>query len=122
MGNWLGSLGSRGYNEDWEGNAWWEHAGYPYDLSPGGNEPCYQFSITIDDDDDDDYDTVELETDADIASGQSGGPLWAIFNDGGHQIIGVLSGRDNDFLESSNVFAGGNGLNALVTWGRANWG
>jgi V8-like Glu-specific endopeptidase len=122
MGDWLGAFGSRGYSEDWEGNAWWEHAGYPYDLSPNGDQPCYQFQITIDDDDDDDFDTVELETDADIASGQSGGPLWAIFNDGGHQIVGVLSGRDDDFLESSNVFAGGSGLNALVKWGRDNWG
>lgn len=121
MGDWLGYFGSRGYSEDWESNAWWEHAGYPYDLSPNGDEPCYQFNITIDDDDDDDFDTVELETDADIASGQSGGPLWAIFKDGGHQIVGVLSGRDDDFLESSNVFAGGSGLNSLVSWGRKNW-
>jgi V8-like Glu-specific endopeptidase len=121
MGDWLGYFGSRGYDEDWEGNAYWAHVGYPYDLSPNGDEPCYQLDITIDDDDDDDFDTVELETDADIASGQSGGPLWAIFKDGGRQIVGVLSGRDDDFLESSNVFAGGNGLNNLVTWGRNNW-
>src|SRR5207248_8011270 len=53
----------------WEGNAYWAHVGYPYDLSPNGDEPCYQLDITIDDDDDDDFDTVELETDADIASG-----------------------------------------------------
>jgi hypothetical protein len=121
MGNWLGYFGSRGYDEDWEGNAYWEHVGYPYDLSPNGDEPCYQLGITIDDDDDDDFDTVELETDADIASGQSGGPLWAIFKDGGRQIVGVLSGRDDDVAESSNVFASGTGLNNLVSWGRNNW-
>jgi V8-like Glu-specific endopeptidase len=122
MGDWLGAFGARGYDEDWEGNAFWEHAGYPYDLSPNGDQPCYQFTITIDDDDDDDFHTVELETDADISSGQSGGPLWAIFKDGGHQIVGVLSGRDSDVFESSNVFAGGAGLSALVKWGRDNWG
>ncbi len=122
MGSWLGYFGSRGYNEDWEGHAYWEHNGYPYDLSPGGTKPCYQFSVTIDDDDNDDFDTVELETDADIASGQSGGPLHGHFANGGFQIVGVLGGRDNDVFESSNVFAGGSGLNALVKWGRANWG
>jgi V8-like Glu-specific endopeptidase len=122
MGDWLGYFGSRGYGENWEGNAYWEHNGYPYDLSPGGNKPCYQFSVTIDDDDDDDHDTVELETDADIASGQSGGPLHGYFDNGGFQIVGVLGGQDSDFLETSNVFAGGSGLNALVKWGRDNWG
>jgi V8-like Glu-specific endopeptidase len=122
MGSWLGYFGSRGYSEDWEGHAYWEHDGYPYDLSPGGNQPCYQFSVTIDDDDDDDHDTVELETDADIASGQSGGPLHGFFDNGGFQVVGVLGGQDSDFLETSNVFAGGSGLNALVKWGRNNWG
>jgi V8-like Glu-specific endopeptidase len=122
MGDWLGYFGSRGYDEDWEGEALWDHVGYPYDLSPNGDEPCFQGGITIDDDDDDDYNTVELETDADIASGQSGGPLWAHFKEGGRQIVGVLSGRDDDFAESSNVFAGGSGLNSLVGWGRAHWG
>jgi V8-like Glu-specific endopeptidase len=121
MGDWLGYFGSRSYDEDWEDNAWWEHVGYPYDLSPSGTKPCYQLSIDINDDDDDDYDTVELETDADIASGQSGGPLWAVFNDGGPQVIGVLSGNQDNFWETTNIFAGGNGLNSLVTWGRNNW-
>jgi hypothetical protein len=120
MGTWLGYFGSRGYSEDWEGNAYWEHDGYPYDLSPGGSQPSFQFSVTIDDDDDDDFDTVELETDADIASGQSGGPLHGFFSDGGFQIVGVLGGEDND--EGTNVFAGGSGLNALVKWGRDTWG
>jgi V8-like Glu-specific endopeptidase len=106
MGDWLGYFGSRGFSEDWEGHAYWEHNGYPYDLSPGGNKPCYQFSVTIDDDDNDDHDTVELETDADIASGQSGGPLHGHFTNGGFQVVGVLGGRDNDAFESSNVFAG----------------
>jgi len=121
MGDWLGYFGSRGYDEDWEGNAWWEHAGYPYDMSPNGDEPCYELGVTIDDDDDDDYDTVELETDADIASGQSGGPLWAVFDGDNRQIIGVLSGREDATFESSNIFAGGSGLNGLVRWGRDNW-
>jgi V8-like Glu-specific endopeptidase len=121
MGDWLGYFGCRSYNSTWEGHALWEHAGYPYDLSMNGDEPCYQFGITVDDDDTDDYDTVELETNADTASGQSGGPLWAVFKDGGNQIIGVLSGNEDGTLETSNVFAGGNGLVNLVTWGRQTW-
>ncbi|HEX7139745.1 MAG TPA: trypsin-like serine protease [Vicinamibacterales bacterium] len=121
MGDWLGYFGSRGYDDGWEDNAWWEHVGYPFDLTPNADEPCYQLSITINDDDGDDHDTVELETDADIASGQSGGPLWAVFDDGGNQIIGVLSGNQDSWWETTNIFAGGSGLNALVKWGRDNW-
>ena len=120
MGDWLGYFGSRGYSEDWEDHAYWEHNGYPYDLSPNGVDPCYQFGVTINDDDNDDHDTVELETDADVASGQSGGPIHGYFDNGGFQIVGVLGGNISD--ESSNVFAGGSGLNALVKWGRDNWG
>jgi V8-like Glu-specific endopeptidase len=120
LGDWLGYFGSRGFDSGWKDHAWWEHAGYPFDLSSNGTDPSYQFSITINDDDSDNFDTVELETDADIASGQSGGPLWAIFQDGGHQIIGVLSGHESG-NETTNIFAGGNGLNSLVKWGRDNW-
>ena len=121
MGDWLGYFGSRSYNDDWEDHPWWEHVGYPFDLSLGGTEPSYQFNITINDDDGDSYNTLELETNADTASGQSGGPLWAIFKDGGHQILGVLSGNQNGLWETTNIFAGGSGLNSLVRWGRNNW-
>jgi V8-like Glu-specific endopeptidase len=121
MGDWLGYFGSRSYDDGWEDNAWWEHVGYPYDLSPGGVRPSWEMSITIDDDDGDDYDTLELETNADIASGQSGGPLWAVWQNGGNQIVGICSGNQDSFWETTNIFAGGNGLNSLVSWGRANW-
>jgi V8-like Glu-specific endopeptidase len=121
MGDWLGYFGSRGFDNSWENHPYWSHIGYPYDLSLNGVEPSFQSGITVNDDDGDSFDTYELETDADIASGQSGGPLWGVWTDGGHQIIGVLSGNEND-SEYTNIFAGGSGLNSLVKWGRDNWG
>jgi hypothetical protein len=100
----------------------WSHAGYPYDLSPGGNRPCYELGIAVHDDDGDSHDTLEVETRADIASGQSGGPLWGVFEGGQRHIIGTLSGHEDNFAEpTSNVFAGGNGLVELIRWGRDNW-
>ncbi len=123
MGEWLGYFGYRGYDDDWEDLAVWTHAGYPYDLSPNGDYPSVEYDIKVEDDDSDKYDTVELETKADIASGQSGGPLWARFRNGGRQITGVLSGREDNFAEPKNsLFAGGNGLVSLARWGRDNWG
>lgn len=123
FGSWLGYFGYRTYDDDWEDLHVWTHAGYPYDLSPSGNWPCFELGISVHDDDSDSYDTLELETRADIASGQSGGPLWGRWANGGRQIIGTLSGREDNFAEAKNsLFAGGNGLSRLCRWGRDNWG
>jgi hypothetical protein len=70
----------------------------------------------------DSYNTLEIETDADTAKGQSGGPLWGVFS-GDRRVIGTLNGHEDMFAEpTSNVFAGGTGLVELVRWGRNNWG
>jgi len=122
MGEWLGHLGARTYDDDWEDRAVWAHVGYPYDLSMGGQRPTFELGISVHDDDSDSYDTLEIETKADGASGQSGGPLWGVFRNGGHQVIGTLSGIEDNFAEAKNtLFAGGNGLVNLVRWGRDNW-
>lgn len=122
MGEWLGNFGCRTYDDDWEDLSVWAHAGYPYDMSPNGDRPCFELGIAVRDDDSDSFDTMEVETDADIASGQSGGPLWGMFN-GDPQIIGTLAGHEDLFADNtSNLFAGGNGLVQLVIWGRENWG
>jgi V8-like Glu-specific endopeptidase len=123
FGDWLGYFGYRTYDDDWEDLRVWSHAGYPYDLSASGSRPCYELGISVHDDDSDSYNTLELETRADIASGQSGGPLWGRWTNGGRQIIGTLSGREDNFAEEKNsLFAGGNGLSRLCRWGRDNWG
>jgi V8-like Glu-specific endopeptidase len=122
MGEWLGSLGARTYDDAWEDLGVWAHAGYPYDLSMGGQRPSFELGISVHDDDSDSFDTLEVETRADAASGQSGGPLWGVFQDGGHQVIGTMSGVEDNFLEAKNaLFAGGNGLVNLIRWGRDNW-
>jgi V8-like Glu-specific endopeptidase len=123
FGTWLGYFGYRTYDDDWEDLHVWAHAGYPYDLSSSGDRPCFELGISVHDDDSDSYDTLELETRADIASGQSGGPLWGRWASGGNQIIGTLSGREDNFAEEKNsLFAGGTGLSRLCRWGRDNWG
>ena len=122
LGDWLGFFGANSYDDDWEDRAVWAHAGYPYDLSPNSARPCFELGIAVRDDDSDSYDTLEIETRADIASGQSGGPLWGVF-EGDRRVIGTLSGREDNFGEETNsLFAGGNGLLQLIRWGRDHWG
>lgn len=123
FGDWLGFFGARAYDDDWEDGHYWSHVGYPWDLSPAGTRPSYELGISVEDDDSDDYDTLELETEADGGSGQSGGPLWGRWEQGGRQVIGVLSGIEDNVAEAKNVlFAGGQGLVSLVSWARSTWG
>jgi hypothetical protein len=113
MGDWLGFFGCRTYDGDWEDMSVWTHAGYPYDKSMGGVRPTFELGISVVDDDSDSYDTLEVETKADIGSGQSGGPLWAVFSGGQRQIIGTLSVREDNFGEPKNsLFAEGTGWSA----------
>ncbi len=121
MGEWLGTFGARAYDDDWEDRAVWAHAGYPWDFSMGGHRPTFELGIAVRDDDGDSFDTLEVETRADSGSGQSGGPLWGVFG-GDRQVIGTLSGIEDNFGEPKNtLFAGGNGLVNLIRWGRENW-
>ena len=121
LGEWLGFFGTQGYIDDWEDQARFTHAGYPFDLG-NWTRPCYQNGISVSDDDNDKFGTLELETNADIASGQSGGPLWGFFDGAQRRVIGTLSGNQNHFGEPENsCFAGGNALVRLIDWGRANW-
>lgn len=123
LGRWLGHFGAATYNDAWEDQHVWSHVGYPYDLSPGGDVPSFEGGIAVEDDDSDSYSTLEVETRADIASGQSGGPLWSRFTDGQRRIIGTLSGREDNFAEPKNsLFAGGAGMIRLVQWARDTWG
>lgn len=125
MGEWLGYLGAITYDDAWEDRSVWAHCGYPYDLGPyppTPDRPCYQMGIAVFDDDSDDYDTLELETKADIASCQSGGPLFAPFDDGHTRVIGTLAGRTDHWDEEKcSLFAGGNGLVKLISWGREHY-
>jgi V8-like Glu-specific endopeptidase len=122
LGEWLGYFGASTYDDGDEDRHVWSHVGYPWDLSPNGDWPCYQKGIAVRDDDSDSFGTLEVETDADIASGHSGGPLWGLY-DGDRRIIGTLSGHEDKFLDNNNsLFAGGNGLVRLVKWARDNWG
>lgn len=119
MGDWLGHFGTRWYWDGWNGKPFWETVGYPCDLG-ASKRPTYQSGITVSSMTPDPYVTVELDADADLASGQSGGPLWAEWDDGGHQIIGITAAHDID--HDDNLFGGGAGLTTLVQWGRDNWG
>lgn len=130
VGDSMGYFGAQEYDSDWEDEAVWTMAGFPYDISKFGMSVQHGISVRDDDDGDDikldgaDYDTTQIESDADEASGASGSPLFAWFG-GKVRAIGVHSGVEHDWtasgIETWSCAAGGEGLVALARWGRENW-
>jgi V8-like Glu-specific endopeptidase len=123
LGDALGSLGIKTYNDDWEDRPVWTLVGYPGSLT-AGERPTFQAGIgVIDDDPSGDFTEVEYHGDA--TDGNSGGPLFATFSDGPY-IVGVHSGDEYRVIagvvaESNNVASGGRGLVNLALAMAAQW-
>jgi V8-like Glu-specific endopeptidase len=126
LGDLLGWMGFRTYDDDWEDEPRWTHVGYP-SSKYYGKFPCRQEHISVDDDDSGPNDSLELETYGDAGPGDSGGPLFGMFGTDA-QIVGVMSGNywspGGPFgigAYDYNVDAGGNALTKLCWYGRNNW-
>ena len=76
LGDTVGFIGSRGYDDSWDGSPYWTHVGYPGDLA-GGKRPCYQASIALDGSDTEPDTNEEITHKGDVWPGQSGGPFFA---------------------------------------------
>lgn len=123
LGNWLGYLGFRGYDDSWEGGNYWHLVGYPSAIT--SERPSWQGGIHVIDDDED-GDGQELEHHGDDTGGDSGGPFFGFWDDGPYA-IGTVSGYEeiSGFLgigsEDNNIVAGGPALNAICQYARQNW-
>jgi hypothetical protein len=124
VGSALGWMGTKVYDDGWEGGAYWTLAGYP-GMIAGAERPSYQSGIAVDDDDED-GDAMELEHEGDSTAGDSGGPFFATWDDGPHA-IGTTSGGESYSgplgigSEDNNIEAGGPAMVDLVNWGLSNW-
>jgi V8-like Glu-specific endopeptidase len=123
LGNPLGTMGIKTYDDDWEDKAVWALVGYPGDIT-GGERPTFQTGIPVIDDDPS-GDWAEIEHRGDATDGNSGGPLWANFPDGPY-LVGVHSGDEYRVVagvvaENNNVCSGGVGLPRLVNAVNAEW-
>ena len=121
LGDKLSYFGTVRYNDDWEDEEIFTIVGYPSDMS-NGRRPVIQEDVAVIDDDSDSYGTTEVETEADVSKGNSGGPLWRTYSNE-PRIVGICSGAQDEYsfpwhTKTRIVFAGGNGLNRLVRWGR----
>ncbi|MGE6786483.1 trypsin-like serine peptidase [Ensifer adhaerens] len=122
LGDALGWMGMRTYNDDWEDQSVWALVGYP-DIT-GGERPTFQTGIAVIDDDPS-GDFMEIEHRGDASDGNSGGPLWSQWPDGPY-LVGVHSGSEYKqvgpiIAEDNNVAAGGSGMVKLAVELEAQW-
>jgi hypothetical protein len=124
LGESLGYFGFRGYDDSWEGGAYWHLVGYPTAIT--AERPSWQGGIHVIDDDED-GDGQELEHHGDDTGGDSGGPFFGFWDDGPYA-IGTVSGYEvisggpfgiGD--EDNNIVAGGSALNGICQFARQNW-
>lgn len=127
MGDVVGYPGYRTYDSSWNGGSFWQHMGYPSDLS-GAARPAFQGSCVIS--------TVGTQSTAgqtghvlghfnDIVGGHSGGPVWGWWgNEPWPRVVGTQSAEANtpaNNTSGDNEFGGGPALSSLISWARANY-
>lgn len=127
IGDTVGYPGYRTYSDSWNGGGFWQHMGYPGDLS-GGERPAFQGSCVIS--------TVGNQSTAgqtgyvlghfnDAVGGHSGGPVWGWWDsEPWPRVVGAQSAEANtpaNNTSGDNEFGGGPALSSLISWARANF-
>jgi len=119
IGDRFGWLGVRTYDSGWDDEPYWRNIGYPEDVAQG-LFPTYQAGKELDEDEWDYGSGRSMTTTADTAKGQSGGPLFAFWDDGPYAVA-VVSAQGTYFLSGDeNWCSGGSDMTRLVSHARSN--
>lgn len=96
IGDLTGWMGSRSWSDDWDGEPYWSHIGYPGDLA-GGQRPSYQGSIALDGSFWDREVHTRIFHQGDVWPGQSGGPFFAWWDgESWPRVVADQSGQTSD--------------------------
>lgn len=127
MGDVVGFPGYRTYDSGWNGGTFWQHMGYPSDLS-GTERPAFQGSCIVS--------SVGNESTSgqtgfvlghfnDVVTGHSGGPVWGWWDaEPWPRVVGTQSAEASvpaNNTSGDNEFGGGPALSSLITWARSNF-
>jgi V8-like Glu-specific endopeptidase len=132
LGDRLSWLGTTTYADNWDGGSYWSHVGYPDDLG-GGTKPAWELWFSIANSWSPGYfesgSGLDIETFASLNHGDSGGPVFGWWNEGGPYggqpagpyVVATVSGEgtlDPNVTDwtarTSNWLAGGGEMPALV--------
>jgi V8-like Glu-specific endopeptidase len=117
IGELTGWMGARGYTDTWDGLNVWSHMGYPGDLN-NGQRPSWQSPFTVDGSDSEDDAHEAIMHQADVFPGQSGGPVFAWWdNEAGPRAVATQSWQN----ASTNGASGGADLDELVIRARTDF-
>jgi V8-like Glu-specific endopeptidase len=119
IGDMFGRFGVRTYNSSWDDEPYWFNVGYPGDI--GGSRqasmfPIWQRDKELDEDEVDYGSGRGMTTTADTFPGQSGGPMFAFWDEGPY-VVSVVSAQGQYYLSGDeNWCAGGSDLTRLVNF------
>ncbi len=132
LGDQLSWFGTTSYDDSWDGTTYWNHVGYPDDVG-GGTKPAWELWFSIKNSWSPGFfeggSGLNIETFASLNHGDSGGPIFGWWGDGGPDgksdagpyIVAVVSGEGSlppvysDLTErTANWLAGGSELVDLV--------
>ncbi len=108
IGDLFGWMGTRTYNSSWDDEPYWYNIGYPVSIG-SGLSPTFQQDKKLNEPWYDLGPARSMRTHADLTPGNSGGPMFAFWDDGPY-VVAVVSGECPDV----NWCAGGSWLTNLV--------
>lgn len=117
IGNLTGWMGSRTYDDGWDGGNYWSHIGYPGDLN-SGTRPSFQGGISLNGDDNTGGSNQQIYHAGDVWPGQSGGPFFGWWS--GEDWPRVVA--DQSWQNSTtNGASGGSNMVDLIVRARNEW-
>lgn len=139
LGDQLSWLGVTTYDDDWDGGSYWSHVGYPDDVG-GGTRPAWEQWFSIANSWSPGFfesgSGLDIETYASLNHGDSGGPIFGWWGDGGPYggnpagpyIVAVVSSEGtlepvitDPVNRTANWLAGGSEMPDLVNQARGDF-
>jgi V8-like Glu-specific endopeptidase len=111
IGDLTGWMGARSWSDDWDGEPYWRHIGYPGDLA-AGQRPSYQRDIALDGSFWDREVHTRIFHQGDVWPGQSGGPFFAWWD--GQSWPSVVADQSGQTSDENSASGGAHMVDCII--------